>query len=72
MLLPTAPPTLIFHGANDNVVDVSQSELLANKLANEGVKHQLVIYPREGHGWYGAALTKSFDQIELFLKSNVK
>jgi len=65
-------PTLIFHGANDNVVDVSQSELLANKLANKGVKHHLVIYPGVGHGWYGPALTKSFDQIELFLKANVK
>lgn len=62
------PPTLIFHGGKDVVVNVSQSKLLAQKLENSGVAHELHIYPSEGHGrWYGQALVSSFDRIENFL-----
>jgi acetyl esterase/lipase len=69
---PASPPTLILHGGKDQVVDVSQSQALANKLKEAGVKHQLEIYPAERHGrWYGQALTSSFDYIEDFLKLNV-
>jgi acetyl esterase/lipase len=63
-----APPTLILHGAKDVVVNVSQSKLLAQKLKEAGVKHELHIYPSEGHGrWYGQSLLSSFDKIENFL-----
>jgi acetyl esterase/lipase len=65
-------PTLIFHGGNDHVVDISQSRLLKNKLSNAGIKHELVVYPRERHGWYGNSLTNSFDRIEEFLFENVR
>ncbi len=70
---PQSPPTLILHGGKDEIVDVSQSKALANKLKAAGVKHQLEIYPSERHGrWYGKALTSSFDHIENFLKQNVQ
>lgn len=66
------PPTLILHGGKDVVVHVSQSKLLAQKLAEAGVKHELHIYPSEGHGrWYGNTLVSAFDKIEKFLKANV-
>lgn len=69
---PQSPATLILHGAKDEVVNVSQSKALAEKLAAAGVKHQLQVYPDERHGrWYGKALISSFDQIENFLKQNV-
>jgi acetyl esterase/lipase len=65
-----SPPTLILHGAKDVVVNVSQSKLLAQKLKEAGVKHELHIYPSEGHGrWYGQSLLSSFDKIETFLKA---
>lgn len=68
-----SPPTLIIHGGQDIVVNVSQSKLLAGKLAEKGVKHELLIYPSEGHGrWYGKNLVASFDRIEKFLKENVQ
>lgn len=65
-------PTLILHGEKDNVVNISQSRALENKLRQAGVVHDLVVYPSERHGWQGAALTHSFNHIESFLKSNVQ
>jgi acetyl esterase/lipase len=65
-------PTLIFHGEHDNVVNISQSKELKNKLEQAGVRHDLIIYPGERHGWRGKALTNSFDHIETFLKANVQ
>lgn len=64
-------PTLILHGSNDKIVNVSQSRSLKNKLDKAGVKNELVIYPGKAHGWYGAALSNSFDRIESFLKTNI-
>ena len=65
-------PTLIFHGGNDPVVHVSQSRALKKKLEKAGVAHDLVVYPTQRHGWYGATLSNSFDIIESFLATNVK
>lgn len=65
------PPTLILHGGKDVVVNVSQSKLLDEKLKAAGVKHELHVYPNEGHGrWFGKSLTSSFNQVEKFLKEN--
>ena len=61
------PPTLIFHGKQDYIVDVSQSKLLQSKLEQAGVKNKLVVYPNAGHGWLGNTLSDSFDTIESFL-----
>lgn len=65
-------PTLILHGGKDQVVDVSQSKALKTKLDKAGVSNELIIYPEQRHGWYGAALSKSLDKIEEFLDSNVR
>lgn len=64
-------PTLILHGSNDKIVNVSQSRSLKNKLDKAGVKNELVIYAGKAHGWYGATLSNSFDRIESFLKANI-
>jgi acetyl esterase/lipase len=64
-------PTLILHGSNDPVVGLSQSKALENRLKKAGVTHELVVYPGQRHGWYGATLSNSFDHIEKFLKSNI-
>jgi acetyl esterase/lipase len=71
-IAPDTPPTLILHGAKDQVVDASQSKSLAAKLTAAGVKHELHIYPSAGHGrWYGEVLVSSFDHIEKFLTEHV-
>jgi acetyl esterase/lipase len=64
-------PTLILHGSNDNVVNISQSKSLKERLDKAGVKNELVIYPGKSHGWYGSTLSNSFDRIERFLDANV-
>ena len=64
-------PTLILHGSNDNIVNVSQSKSLKNKLDKAGVKNELIIYPGKSHGWYGPTLSNSFDRIQEFLQANV-
>jgi acetyl esterase/lipase len=64
-------PTLILHGSNDNIVNVSQSRSLKAKLDQVGIRNELVVYPGKAHGWNGATLSNSFERIERFLKSNV-
>ncbi|MGN6379053.1 MAG: prolyl oligopeptidase family serine peptidase [Gaiellales bacterium] len=44
-------PTLVMHGELDLCVPVSQAHELYRALADEGVTTELVVYPREGHGW---------------------
>lgn len=65
---PQSPPTLIFHGLQDNIVSPEQSRALAESLRKAGVRHQLITYPNAGHGWAGADLSRSFDSVEAFLK----
>ena len=65
---PQSAPTLILHGGSDQVVNVSQSQLLKEKLQKAGVRHELVVYPRERHGWFGPTLSNSFDRIINFLE----
>jgi acetyl esterase/lipase len=64
-------PTLILQGGSDQIVNPSQSRLLKDKLEKAGVAHELVVYPRERHGWHGANLKDSFDRIESFLKKQM-
>ena len=66
-----SPPTLLLHGGADNLVASSQSTMLQKKLEQTGIVNQLVIYPTEGHGWFGPNLNDSFNRIETFLKQNV-
>ncbi len=66
------PPTLIFHGKQDYMVDVAQSKTLQQKLQQAGVVNELIVYSNAGHGWFGNTLSDSFDKIEVFLKQHVK
>lgn len=47
------PPFLIIHGQKDNLVPLSQSQLLCNALKAAGVEVQLMIVPHAGHGRAG-------------------
>jgi dipeptidyl aminopeptidase/acylaminoacyl peptidase len=42
-------PTLILHGAQDQVIPVNQARLLRDRLKSAGVYHQLVVYSDHGH-----------------------
>jgi acetyl esterase/lipase len=65
-------PTLLFQGGKDPLVNPKQSELLKARLQKEGVTNKLVVYPNEGHGWFGSSLSDSFNKISKFLNENVQ
>jgi dipeptidyl aminopeptidase/acylaminoacyl peptidase len=44
-------PTLIIHGEVDLCTPLSQAVELYNALVEGGCETELVVYPREGHGW---------------------
>jgi len=68
-----APPTIIFHGAMDALVPVSQATALKNKLQSFGVVNEIYIYPNEGHTiWPMAIMEDTFNKISLFLKTYVQ
>ena len=67
------PPTIIFHGDLDMIVNVSQSTTLKNKLQTSGVKNELTVYPGLGHDvWSPAIMNATSDKIEAFIKANVQ
>lgn len=51
---PADVPTIFFHGDNDTVVPLSQSELLKNAFQNKDVRHQFVKVMGQGHGFTDA------------------
>ncbi|HEY3766105.1 MAG TPA: S9 family peptidase [Gaiellales bacterium] len=46
-----ATPTLVMHGELDLCVPLAQGRELYQALAAAGAETELVVYPREGHGW---------------------
>jgi acetyl esterase/lipase len=69
----TSPPTIIFHGGvSDTLVRTAQSIALQGKLQQKGVPFKYINYPAEGHGWVGANLTNTFNEIQAFLNANVQ
>lgn len=66
-----SPPTLIFHGGKDMIVNISQSRELQRKLEEVNIPNELVVYPGEQHGWSGKNLHDSFDRIQKFLETHV-
>ena len=66
-----SPPTILFQGGLDPLVNKEQQTMLQDRLTVAGVRNQYVFYPNEGHGWQGRALANSFTIMEAFLNENV-
>lgn len=64
----TGVPTILFHGADDPLVKVSQAQGLYQKLQELGVPAQLEIYPGEKHGVGPAAAIDVFGKIFTWLE----
>lgn len=50
LVTPSAPPTFVWHTAEDEPVPVQHSYLLGMALAAAGVRHELHVFPRGHHG----------------------
>lgn len=68
---PATPPTLLIHGARDEIVGFGESERLAKRLAQAGRPHLLLRFPWATHGcdanFSGPAGQISTYAIERFL-----
>jgi acetyl esterase/lipase len=68
-----SPPTIIFHGTTDDVVPITQSSALRDKLTSFGVKNQMISYPNVGHEvWSSAIMNDVFNKVEVFVKGYVQ
>ena len=45
-------PVLLVHGLEDTVVPPSQAQVMAEALERRGVRHVLLAFPGEGHGFH--------------------
>ena len=63
----TSPPSLLFYGGQDPLVQNSQGIDLDSKLTNLGVPHEFTFYEEEGHGWVGQNLTDTFNKISNYI-----
>jgi len=61
-------PTILFHGAEDPLVNVSQAEKMYQKLLSLGIPAQLQIYPHEKHGLGADAAIDAFGKTLTWLE----
>jgi acetyl esterase/lipase len=70
------PPTLLLHGDLDNDVPYQQSVLMAEALASNNVKHELITMEGLGHGFDGKmdnpAVRDAFAKVLAFLDKHTK
>ena len=68
-----SPPTLLLYGDVDQLVSVTQPQLVRNKLQNAGVVNQYVLYNGSDHvdTWSNAVYFDSFTKIQAFITANV-
>jgi acetyl esterase/lipase len=50
---PDAPPTLLIHGDQDDLVPLSASEIMYAALQEKGVESELIVIEGAGHGFRG-------------------
>ncbi len=48
---PSTAPTLILHGELDHCTPLGQAEEFYRAMVDQGIACELVVYPREGHGF---------------------
>ena|SRR6218665_668048 len=68
-------PTLVFHGTDDDDVDISQSQLLVNSLVKNKVYHQYFVLENAKHTFSNINLNEAKDVAKKtldFIKSQTK
>jgi dienelactone hydrolase len=70
--LKTMPPTLILHGEADPLVSVKEAYALERLLKSKSLPYEIKIYPQQGHGFSGTAVTDSMQRTLAFFDRNLK
>lgn len=63
-----APPVLLLHGDNDNLVPAEHSVRMAEALRSAGAPVELELVPGAGHMWLDADTESIMDQSVTFLR----
>lgn len=70
-LHPGAPPTLIIHGGDDQVVPIDQSEVLLQQLATHNISHEFHKLAGANHGFIGAT-DEQKDSIQVWISTFIQ
>lgn len=62
-------PSIFFHGTLDQVVPIAQSELLATKLLQSGVRYDFRVIDNQGHGFTEETYHSVLESIAAFFSS---
>lgn len=65
-------PTVFFHGTDDQVVPISQSDTLKARLTQTGVPSDYAYYPGQGHGFNDATNLQTVQKAAQFLNAHVQ
>lgn len=68
MVKENAPPFIIFHGENDPLVPIAESEHLYEELTKHGIRADFYIVENEGHGTDAFYQREIQETITAFLK----
>ena len=66
------PPTLLLHGEDDSVVPVREAYAVEALLKQLGSKHELKVYPGQGHSFRGMAQADALMRTLRFLSRHLK
>lgn len=63
-------PTIFFHGTDDTVVPISQSEELEERLIQFDVSHRFISVPDQGHGFDPDTYASLIEEAAQFIQEN--
>jgi acetyl esterase/lipase len=66
------PPVLTFHGTADPLVPFEQAEILHRRLKELGIENHMVAFEGRGHGWLGADLELTVEELIAFFDRHLK